>query len=141
MAAAAITVIAVFLLYHGEKDVRVCFASDCFDVEVANTTDAREKGLMHRENLNQNRGMLFIFPEENIYSFWMKNTLITLDIIWLNSNQEIVFISSNNQPCQPDNCLSVNPGIKAKYVLEINAGLSEKIGLGIGQRMNIYTKK
>ena len=54
---------------------------------------------MFRESLNENSGMLFIFPKEDFHNFWMKNTLIPLDIIWINSAKEIVFIENNAQPC------------------------------------------
>ena len=65
----------------------------------------------------------------------MKNTLISLDIIWIDENKKIVFISQNNQPCLEDNCPAINPGVKAKYVLEINAGIAEELGIKIGEAM------
>jgi len=138
--AAAIFLGSLLLAPKGNNAL-VCFDNHCFDVEIANTPRTRENGLMFRKNLNEGRGMLFIFSEENINPFWMKNTLIPLDIIWLDSNQEIVFIGLDNEPCEPNNCPLINPGIPAKYVLEINAGLSEKIGLEIGKRMDIYSAK
>ena len=104
----------------------------CFYVEIADTTEKQTKGLMNRENLDENRGMLFIFDNEGIYSFWMKNTLIPLDIIWLNENKEVVFIKNNAQPCEEENCPSIKPDKEAKYVLEINGGMVDKIGLKIG---------
>ncbi len=94
---------------------------------------------MFREKLDLDKGMLFIFEEEGEYSFWMKNTLIPLDIIWINKAKEVVFISGNTQPCQEEySCSSINPGKNAKYVLEINAGIAEKIGLKVGDKITIF---
>jgi len=110
---------------------------NCFSVEIAKTETQREKGLMDRKELDKDKGMLFIFEKEGIYPFWMKNTLIPLDIIWINSNNKVVFFSQNVQPCKSLICPSVVPSTKAKYVLEVNAGISEKIGLKIGDESNI----
>jgi len=118
---------------------RVCFGSDCFYVELAETKEERALGLMFGESLDSDRGMLFIFDEEGEYSFWMKNTLIPLDIIWINSDKEVVYISKNTQPCGEE-CKSVIPVGKAKYVLEINGGIADKIGIGLGDRLTFHLK-
>jgi len=119
----------------------VCFDRHCFLAELVEDKEERERGLMFKKNLDLDKGMLFIFEEEGEYPFWMKNTLIPLDIIWINENKEVVFISENTQPCEEENyCFSVNPNKKAKYVLEINAGLAEEIGLEIGDKMNLGEK-
>lgn len=134
----------------------VCFgnppAGGCFQVELARTESERDQGLMYRKELDKNKGMLFIFDKESIYPFWMKNTLIPLDMIWADSNGKVVFISQNVQPCQPASlreallagksliCPSVFPPVKAKYVLEINAGLCDKMGLKIGDDLKINVK-
>ena len=115
-----------------EKPNRVCFKNHCFDVELAKTAAEISRGLMFKENLGQNKGMLFAFEKESEYPFWMKNTLIPLDIIWINENKEVVFIEKNAQPCKKEICESINPGQKAKYVLEINKGLVDKMGLKTG---------
>ena len=99
------------------------------------------RGLMFREKMDADKGMLFIFEKEGEYPFWMKNTLIPLDIIWINEDKEVVFISENAQPCNEEySCSSINPGNNAKYVLEINGGISEKIGLKIGDKANFLVK-
>ena len=92
---------------------------------------------MFREKLDADKGMLFIYEKEGKYPFWMKNTLIPLDIIWIDKNKEVVFISANAQPCKEDYCPSILPPENAKYVLEINGGVSEKIGLAIGEAVDI----
>ncbi|MFH1657459.1 MAG: DUF192 domain-containing protein [bacterium] len=114
---------------------QVCFETNCFEVELAETSEELSRGLMFREELAENKGMLFVFPEERMAPFWMKNTLIPLDIIWINQNREIVFINKDSQPCPPEWCVPINPGVAAKYVLEVNAGIAEKIGLLVGAKM------
>ena len=73
----------------------ICFKEYCFSVELATTDQERARGLMYREAVNNNSGMLFIFNQPDRHSFWMKNTLIPLDIIWLNDNKQVVFINKN----------------------------------------------
>jgi len=113
----------------------VCYKNDCFLVELAKTAVEREKGLMYRTFLAENNGMLFIFEKEAIYTFWMKNTLIPLDMIWLDSSGKVVFVSLNNQPCLSSDCPPINPRVLAKYILEINAGIVEELGIKTGESM------
>ena len=87
---------------------------------------------MSRTELDQNKGMFFIFNTVGVYPFWMKNTLIPLDMIWLDSNNKIVFIAPNVQPCKTLICPNINPSVGAKYVLEINAGLTQKLNIKTG---------
>ena len=89
---------------------------------------------MFRESLDENEGMLFVFDREEKHSFWMKNTLIFLDIVWMNSAGEIVEISENTPPCVADSCPSYVPEEPAKYVLEISAGQTQKTSVRIGNR-------
>lgn len=110
---------------------KVCFKQKCFEVEIADTKQERERGLMNRENLAIQKGMLFIYKKEDIYSFWMKNTKMPLDIIWINENFEVVSIFPNAQPCETENCELIRPLKKAKYVLEINGGLAAKKGIEV----------
>jgi uncharacterized membrane protein (UPF0127 family) len=116
---------------------RVCYGGNCFLVEVAKTAKEQEKGLMNRTNLDQDKGMLFVFDKDGRYSFWMKNTLIPLDIIWIDSNNKIVFVSENAKPCRNIFCFGISPDLSARYVLEINAGISKKIGLKVGDKISI----
>lgn len=85
-------------------------------VEIADTPEKRTQGLMHRQSLKG--GMLFIFEEEKTRSFWMKNTLIPLDIIFINKNLKIIDIQQAI-PCK-DNCISYISKQPAQYVLEVN---------------------
>lgn len=116
---------------------KVCIKNKCFDVEIAQTQKEREVGFMNREHLDPDKGMLFLFENEGEYNFWMKNTLIPLDIIWINENKKVVFIKENAMPCNFENCEIFYPTQKAKYVLEINGGLVEKCGIKIGNAVNL----
>ena len=113
---------------------RVCLNGFCYEVEVADDPIDRARGLMFRESLDENEGMLFVFDREEKHSFWMKNTLIFLDIVWMNSAGEIVEISENTPPCVADSCPSYVPEGLAKYALEIAGGQTRKIGMRIGDR-------
>ena len=78
-----------------------------------------------------------MFETEGNYPFWMKNTLIPLDIIWINARNEIVFIAENAQPCKEDLCPNIDPEANAKYVLEINGGLSNNFGFKVNDKINL----
>ncbi len=116
----------------GQKVAEVYLKNNVFYVEIADTPESRAKGLMGRKNLPDDRGMLFVFEEPGIYSFWMKNTLVPLDIIWLNEDKKVVYISKNNHPPKRGDFPIIKPRVTAKYVLEISGGMSEKIGLNVG---------
>lgn len=112
--------------------IQVCFRNHCFLAEVALTEKERLTGLMFRKKLTSKKAMLFIFPDNNYHSFWMKNVLIPLDIIWLDQNRKIVYLAENCQPCSELPCQSIKPDSPARYVLEIKGGRSQQIGLAKG---------
>ena len=91
-------------------------------VEIADEPNERNQGLMFRENLEWDRGMFFIFDDERILSFWMKNTLIPLDMLFIDADFRIVDIKENVPPCKDDPCPSYSSEHPAKYVLEVNSG-------------------
>ncbi len=99
------------------------------DLEIAEGEYETQTGLMYRKSMLANRGMLFIFPNEQRRSFYMKNTEFGLDIIYLNSKNEVVSIQKNAQPLNQTSLPSEAP---ATYVLEVNAGLSDQWGLEAG---------
>ncbi|MEK7575671.1 MAG: DUF192 domain-containing protein [Patescibacteria group bacterium] len=132
-----LVLIVLFVLFlpkilHNSQNAQVCFRENCFYAELAMTDAQRTKGLMYIEHLDENKGMLFIFDEENIYPFWMKNTLIPLDMIWISKNNEVVFIEKNALPCQENICYNIEPNRPAIYMLEINAGMVDKMGISLG---------
>ncbi len=108
------------------KNNSVCFSDTCYEVELALTQEQRTQGLQFRTSLEPGKGMLFIFPERRAYAFWMKDTYIPLDIIWLDHNRRIVHIEENVPPCQSSPCPVYPPAQKALYVLEVNAGQSSQ---------------
>ncbi len=104
--------------------------------EIAQTPEAREQGLMFREHMPKNSGMLFIFPRPHAYRFWMKNCKFPLDIIWLNEKKEVVYLVEKAPPCSVDPCPQYGPTDReALYVLEVAAGLSQKIHLKVGMSL------
>jgi uncharacterized protein len=102
------------------------------DAEVAATREARTRGLMWRTSLPEGTGMLFIFPEEDWLNFWMKNTLIPLDMIFLSKDLTIVGIIER---AEPKTLAARGPRAMAKYVLEVPGGWSARMGLKPGLRM------
>ena len=138
----ALLLIAVSFLFYAQNNSlennnisEVCFESKCFDVEIADTLEKKETGLMNRKYLEPDSGMLFLFEEENEYNFWMKNVLIPLDIIWIDQNKKVVFIKENAEPCKVEQCETFTSDKKAKYVLEVNGRMSEEIGLNVGDEV------
>jgi len=107
-----------------------------FEVELAQTPEEQQKGLMYREFLDKDKGMLFIYSQERLLPFWMKNTLIPLDIIYIGADKKIVNIITNAQPCQKDPCPAYASLEPAQYVLEINGGLAESLGIKEGMEAN-----
>ncbi len=103
--------------------------------EVARTPKEHALGLMGRTSLPPNHGMLFIFKNEEVHGFWMKNTLLVLDMIWLDSQKRIIDIIENAPPCKKDPCPSFGPSSKSLFVLEINGGMARKQALKIGMTL------
>ena len=97
-----------------------------FNIELAEDEYKTQTGLMHRGSMQNNQAMLFIFPNEQMRSFYMKNTLIPLDIIYLNESQKVVSIQKNAKPMDERSLPSNFP---AKYVLEVNGGLSDELNI------------
>ncbi len=114
----------------------VCFEKVCVQAEVADTESKRQLGLMFREGMPENKGMLFVFAEEGRHSFWMKNMKFPLDIIWIGEALRVAQIKTNVQPCK-DSCESIAVQAKAKYVLEVNAGFAEKNRIKIGDTIEV----
>lgn len=101
-------------------------------VEVAANDETRQQGLMYRDQLAENRGMIFLFAQPGEYPFWMKNTLIPLDMIWLDASHRIVHIAHDVPPCKADPCPSYPPNARSSYVLETAAGVAARHGLKNG---------
>ena len=107
-------------------------------VEISRTEKEKQRGLMFRKNLCRNCGMLFIFEEEGRRSFWMKNTFIPLDMVFIDADLTVVDIL-HAVPCTEDPCRLYTPRQKALYVLETNGNkFNEKI---IGKKVKIFIKQ
>ena len=107
--------------------------------EIANTVDKRALGLMFRSSLAPNHGMLFQFPELGYWTFWMKNTKIPLDILWLDKTGRIIHIESKVPICTrtDDGCPRYYSHRKSQQVLEIGAGMAKKLELMPGDQLTI----
>lgn len=108
-------------------------------VDIASTADAKRKGLSGRDSLEINRGMLFVFDSSDAWAIWMKDMKFPIDIIWIDENKKIVSISPSalQEPGKKDDQLTIyKPSAKARYVLEINAGLSSVNNLQVGDSVN-----
>lgn len=103
------------------------------DIEIADTEQKRAQGLMYRKSIPENAGMLFILDEEEMQSFWMKNTYISLDMLFVNANKEIVTICPNTTPLKEWSYASTKPAL---YVVEVNAGYCAKKGITEGDKIN-----
>jgi uncharacterized membrane protein (UPF0127 family) len=132
-----LTIFAYILTLKLPRKNIVCVKDKCFTVELAITPQQHAHGLMFRKKLDDDKGMFFIFKGEGIYPFWMKNTFIPLDIIWIGQNQQVVFIKENAQPCKKKSCPLIFPNRKAKYVLEVNGGTVNKLKSGVGDRVEL----
>ena len=103
-----------------------------FHIELATTSDEQAKGLMYRTFMAEDAGMLFLFPGEDMRTFWMKNTYIPLDMIFIAKDGEIQHIHSNAKPQSLTKITSLKP---AQAVLEINGGMADKLGIKEGDKV------
>ena len=106
-------------------------------VEIADTEVTRQRGLMFRTSLAPNEGMIFIFDERGFYPFWMKNTLIPLDMLWLERNGEVVSIAHSVPPCRIDPCPTYPPTAEAIYVVEVMSGFANAHGVEVSDVLTL----
>lgn len=131
------TVLLGNVAYARDYNDALVFVGDTeFNTELALTPNEQRKGLMFRKSMADNQAMLFIYPQPRKVAFWMRNTLIPLDMLFFDGNGELVEIKENVPPCKTENCPTYpaqNPTIK--YVLEINAGQSQLLDIKIGDKL------
>ncbi|GIW39539.1 MAG: hypothetical protein KatS3mg076_0116 [Candidatus Binatia bacterium] len=116
---------AVVLELPGGEAVRV-------RVEVADTPEKRSLGLMYRKSLPAGTGMLFLFPDEEDHAFWMKNTWISLDMVFIDAHGTVVGVVPDARPGSTE---SLRVGTPSRYVLEVPAGFARRHGIGPGTRV------
>ena len=103
-------------------------------VSLATTKEEQDTGLSGRDSLKNDEGMLFIFPKPTVNYFWMKDMKFPIDIIWIDENSQVIYIEKNVSPdTYPQ---TFGPKVESMYVLEVNAGFSEKNNLGIKNSVN-----
>ncbi len=108
-----------------------------FVAEIADTPDRWQRGYMGRPEVGEREGMIFVFPYPEIHPFWMKNTLVPLDILWLDERLSIVHLEVRVPPCKADPCPSYGPARKVRYVLELRGGTAAIRGLRVGDPIAI----
>ena len=120
------------------KSPYVTLKNERFTVELAETSEKQALGLMFREQMADDHGMLFLFPGEGMRSFWMKNTRIPLDIFYFDEELKLVSVSENTKPCRTQRCPSYPSTGPAKYVLELNAGKAAELGVRTGDILELH---
>lgn len=117
--------------------VEACFGTACFLLEVADDQAERAQWLMDRDELAADRGMLFVFDTPSVASFWMKDTRIPLDMIWLDETKRIIHLATDVPPCETDPCPTYGPAwALASYVIELNAWTVTKHSIELNQRVD-----
>ena len=119
------------------QEPHVVLNGERFTVELAETVDQQALGLMFREEMADDHGMLFIFPVEAMRGFWMKNTRIPLDIFYFDADLRLVSVSENARPCKTQRCPGYPSKGPAKYVLELNAGKAAELGARVGDVLEL----
>jgi uncharacterized protein len=129
-----LSIVIGFFVYYTfpEKSPAVIINTHRIKIELANTPETRSLGLMNRQSLDINTGMLFTYNKEQFIRIWMKNTHIPLDIIWINKHKEIIHIEKETTP-QSQTILSADN--LAQYVLEVNAGISNIYAFEVGNKV------
>lgn len=103
------------------------------DLEIADNDYERQLGLMNRKEMKENEGMLFIFPRQDYQSFWMRNTLISLDMIFVNQQKKIITIHKNTKTLSDQSYPSSEPSM---YVVEVLAGFTDKHNIQVGDKID-----
>ena len=106
-----------------------------FEVYIADSNFKRKKGLMHIKSLPRNYGMLFKFDAPRIASIWMKNTYISLDLLFIDKNRSIIKIHNDAKPL---NLKSISSELKVKWVLEVNGGLAKELEINLGDKIIFF---
>lgn len=127
---------------HGlNRGNRACFKKTCYGVELAISDEQKMKGLQNRGHLDKDKGMVFVLKGDAPEKFWMKKTLIPLDILWLDYDGKIIYIEHAAVPCEQDPCPAYGPAVAAFYVLEISGGEAATHDMRVGDRILLELKE
>jgi uncharacterized protein len=123
--------------YKNVKKIQIN-AHEWIVLEVAKTQSEKLYGLMYRKKLAANQGMLFIYDRPQIYGIWMKNTLIPLDIIWLDTHKKVVYYLDHVPICRDKICPIYYPpnDLNTQYIIELNSGTRQRLNIQKGQALN-----
>jgi uncharacterized membrane protein (UPF0127 family) len=132
-----LVIIILFVLnppIHPED--RACFPDKyCISLEIRDSPEERAVGLMFRQSIDEDKGMLFIFDKPDRYSFWMKNMNFPIDIIFLDTDKKIIDIFQDTPACTIEPCAVYTPASQAQYVIETMANFSQRHILSLGQKV------
>lgn len=141
MARSAIKVLTALALVGAVNaclaDPWVSLGGERFAVEIAATPQEQARGLMFRDEMPDDHGMLFVYDREGPRSFWMKNTLIPLDILFFDGERRLINWHTA-EPCRSDPCRGYSGDAPARYVLELNAGTAARLDLQPGTRLELH---
>lgn len=113
------------------------FGGSKFFVKIADEPSEWQKGLMFVESMPKNEGMLFVFNDSAPRTFWMKNTLIPLDMVFVDENFVVVDVKENIPPCEADPCETYPSEPDSKFVIELNAGSAKEYDISVGDIMRM----
>lgn len=130
-----IVVVLASCIHAQVKMIPLYIGSAEFTVEIADTVEKQMVGLMFRKSIPDDFGMLFVNNEEGNHSMWMKNTLVHLDLIFLNKGRQVVDMYINVPPCEKDPCESYPSRVPAQYVLELRGNRAKELNLKIGDTL------
>jgi hypothetical protein len=130
-----VIILLAMVLVSCSTGKKACFEGKCITLEVRDTQAGRALGLMGREKLDDDEGMLFVFEKPGIYSFWMKNMKISIDMIWIDSSGVIVHIEEDVPPCVTDSCDIYSPGAEAVQVIETSASFVTRYDVVVGDKV------
>ncbi len=116
-------------------------SGSAYRLELARTPEEQAQGLMFRESLPEKAGMLFLFGDKGVHRFWMKNTMIPLDMVWMDAEGRVLFVSADTPPCKADPCPSYGTETPAASVLEIAGGMAAKEKIVVGSVLHFEDVK